>query len=104
MILVAISTTGQGELPANARSFWKSLRSVRLGPTSLQRVSFSSFGLGDSSYPQYANILLFFSALASDVFTNRFNWAHRKLYNRLVQLGAQVIHERGEADEQHPEG
>lgn len=34
----------------------------------------------------------------------RFNWASRKLYNRLVQLGAQPIHDRGEADEQHPEG
>lgn len=34
----------------------------------------------------------------------RFNWAHRKLYNRLVQLGAQPICDRGESDEQHPEG
>jgi sulfite reductase alpha subunit-like flavoprotein len=35
---------------------------------------------------------------------NRFNWAHRKLHNRLLQLGAQSIFERGESDEQHPEG
>lgn len=34
----------------------------------------------------------------------RFNYAHRKLYNRLIQLGAQSIFERGESDEQHPEG
>jgi sulfite reductase alpha subunit-like flavoprotein len=34
----------------------------------------------------------------------RFNWAHRKLYNRLVQLGARSICDRGEADEQYPEG
>jgi sulfite reductase alpha subunit-like flavoprotein len=34
----------------------------------------------------------------------RFNWAHRKLYNRLLQLGAQPICDRGESDEQHPEG
>jgi sulfite reductase alpha subunit-like flavoprotein len=34
----------------------------------------------------------------------RFNWAHRKLYNRLIQLGAQPVNERGESDEQHPEG
>jgi len=46
---------------------------------------FASFGLGDTSYPKY-------------------NWAHRKLYNRLVQLGAQPICDRGESDEQHPEG
>jgi hypothetical protein len=46
---------------------------------------FASFGLGDTSYPKY-------------------NWAHRKLYNRLLQLGAQPICDRGESDEQHPEG
>lgn len=33
-----------------------------------------------------------------------FNWAHRKLHNRLRQLGAWCFHDRGEADEQHPEG
>jgi hypothetical protein len=33
-----------------------------------------------------------------------FNWAVRKLYNRLVQLGAESICSRGESDEQHPEG
>ncbi|KAF1847337.1 sulfite reductase flavo protein alpha-component [Cucurbitaria berberidis CBS 394.84] len=46
---------------------------------------FASFGLGDTSYP-------------------KFNWAHRKLYNRLIQLGAQPVCDRGESDEQHPEG
>jgi len=46
---------------------------------------FASFGLGDTSYPKY-------------------NWAHRKLYNRLIQLGAQPVCDRGESDEQHPEG
>jgi len=34
----------------------------------------------------------------------RFNFAHRKLYNRLRQLGAEEFFERGEADEQHPDG
>lgn len=84
-MIFAISTTGQGELPANAQSFWRLLRSVRLPPGCLQSVRFTSFGLGDSSYP-------------------KFNWAHRKLYNRLAQLGAQPISDRGESDEQHPEG
>jgi sulfite reductase alpha subunit-like flavoprotein len=84
-VIFAISTTGQGDLPANAQSFWRLLRSVRLPPGCLQSVRFTSFGLGDSSYP-------------------KFNWAHRKLYNRLIQLGAQAISHRGESDEQHPEG
>ncbi|KAH6625591.1 hypothetical protein C7974DRAFT_203369 [Boeremia exigua] len=85
VVLVAISTTGQGDLPPNSQAFWKALRSVRLRPGCLQRMKFASFGLGDTSYPKY-------------------NWAHRKLYNRLVQLGAQPICDRGESDEQHPEG
>lgn len=54
-------------------------------PGCLAQVRFVSFGLGDSSYPQ-------------------FNWAHRKLYNRLRFLGAVPFNERGESDEQHPEG
>jgi sulfite reductase alpha subunit-like flavoprotein len=48
-------------------------------------MKFASFGLGDTSYP-------------------KFNWAHRKLYNRLIQLGAQPVCDRGESDEQQPEG
>ncbi|KAH0555947.1 hypothetical protein GP486_006111, partial [Trichoglossum hirsutum] len=83
--LVALSTTGQGDLPTNARSFWKRLLRKRLPPNYLQRVKFTTFGLGDSSYP-------------------RFNWAARKLHKRLTQLGAQEIYPRGEADEQHPDG
>lgn len=85
VVLIAISTTGQGDLPANAQAFWKMLRSVRLRLGCLHSVRFASFGLGDTSYP-------------------KFNWAHRKLYNRLVQLGAQSICDRCEADDQHPEG
>ena len=34
----------------------------------------------------------------------RFNWASRKLYKRLLQLGANELYSIGEADEQHPEG
>lgn len=35
---------------------------------------------------------------------DRFNWAIRKLYKRLLQLGANEIYPTGEADQQHPEG
>ncbi|KAF1972815.1 sulfite reductase flavo protein alpha-component [Bimuria novae-zelandiae CBS 107.79] len=85
VVLISISTTGQGELPANSQNFWRALRNARLRPGCLQHVWFASFGLGDTSYP-------------------KFNWAHRKLYNRLIQLGAQPICDRGESDEQHPAG
>ncbi|CAO2651666.1 Nn.00g042360.m01.CDS01 [Neocucurbitaria sp. VM-36] len=85
VVLISISTTGQGELPANSQTFWRALRSARLRPGCLHNMRFASFGLGDTSYPKY-------------------NYAHRKLYNRLIQLGAQPICDRGESDEQHPEG
>ncbi|KAJ5752079.1 hypothetical protein N7520_008996 [Penicillium odoratum] len=83
--IFVVSTTGQGDLPANARTFWKSLLLKKLPPTFLNGVNFASFGLGDSSYP-------------------KFNWAVRKLYKRLLQLGANDVYPTGEADQQHPEG
>ncbi|KAF2026923.1 NADPH dependent diflavin oxidoreductase-like protein 1 [Setomelanomma holmii] len=85
VVLIAISTSGQGDLPPNSQTFWRALRSARLRPGCLQQMKFASFGLGDTSYP-------------------KFNWAHRKLYNRLLQLGAQPICDRGECDDQQPEG
>ncbi|KAJ5317851.1 hypothetical protein PENANT_c004G08132 [Penicillium antarcticum] len=85
LTIFVASTTGQGDLPANARLFWKSLLLKKLPPTFLKGINFACFGLGDSSYP-------------------KFNWAIRKLYKRLLQLGANEIYPTGEADQQHPEG
>jgi sulfite reductase alpha subunit-like flavoprotein len=55
VVLVAVSTTGQGDLPANAQAFWKALRSARLAAGALSGVRFAAFGLGDSSYPKYVH-------------------------------------------------
>ncbi|KAI2034809.1 NAPDH-dependent diflavin reductase [Ophidiomyces ophidiicola] len=85
LTILAVSTTGQGDLPANGRLFWRSLLLKRLPNTFLHQANFAIFGLGDSSYP-------------------KFNWAARKLLKRLLQLGANEIFPSGEADEQHPEG
>ncbi|KAI1133625.1 riboflavin synthase domain-like protein [Nemania abortiva] len=85
LIVFVISTTGQGDLPKNARKFWKSLLRKRLPPNCLRQVNFTTFGLGDSSYYQY-------------------NWAARKLHKRLEQLGAVEFLPRGEADERHEDG
>jgi flavodoxin len=52
VVLIAISTTGQGELPQNSQLFWRALRSTRLRPGCLHKVRFASFGLGDTSYPK----------------------------------------------------
>ncbi|KAI0889046.1 riboflavin synthase domain-like protein [Annulohypoxylon maeteangense] len=85
LIIFVISTTGQGEIPRNAIKFWKSLLRKRLLPNCLQKVNFTTFGLGDSSYTKY-------------------NWAVRKLHKRLEQLGATEFFPRGEADERHQDG
>jgi sulfite reductase alpha subunit-like flavoprotein len=85
LVIFVVSTTGQGDVPQNARAFWKRVLSSALKPGILRRLQFSTFGLGDSSYPQY-------------------NIAHRALHARLVQLGAKSFCERGEGNEQHPEG
>jgi sulfite reductase alpha subunit-like flavoprotein len=54
LTIFVASTTGQGDLPANARSFWKSLLLKKLSSTFLAGTNFACFGLGDSSYPKYA--------------------------------------------------
>ena len=53
VVVVIISTTGQGDVPVNARNFWKSILRRKLPPTYLSNVRFTTFGLGDNSYPKY---------------------------------------------------
>ena len=81
LIVFSVSTTGQGDFPANARKFWTSLLRKKLGPTTLDDVKYALVGLGDSSYP-------------------KFNFAARKLDKRLHQLGAERLLDSCEADEQ----
>ncbi|KAF3902874.1 hypothetical protein AA313_de0208153 [Arthrobotrys entomopaga] len=78
-------TTGQGDMPENMQKFWRFLLRKKLPPNLLRDMKFTSFGLGDSTYP-------------------KFNWAVRKLHKRLLQLGAQDFYIRGEGDAQHEEG
>ena len=52
VIIIVTSTTGQGDLPVNARLFWKRLLRKKLPPDYLHAVRFTTFGLGDSSYPK----------------------------------------------------
>lgn len=85
IVIISISTTGQGELPTNARFFWKRLLRKKLPATHLAESRVAVFGLGDTSYPQY-------------------NWAALKLHKRLRQLGCTEFLSLAEGDEQHPEG
>jgi sulfite reductase alpha subunit-like flavoprotein len=50
LVIFAVSTTGQGDLPANGRSLWKSLLRKSLPPDYLRHVNFTTFGFGDRSY------------------------------------------------------
>lgn len=56
VLVVVISTTGQGDLPRNAQILFKKLRSRKLPTDALANCIFASFGLGDSSYPQYVTV------------------------------------------------
>lgn len=85
LVVIAISTTGQGDFPSNARKFWSSLLRRKLTANSLSGCQYAVVGLCDSSYP-------------------KFNLAGRKLHKRLQQLGAQPLVESCEADEQGEEG
>ena len=52
IVIIVTSTTGQGDLPVNARLFWRRLLRKKLPPDYLNAVRFIIFGLGDSSYPK----------------------------------------------------
>ncbi|CAO4382573.1 unnamed protein product [Caenorhabditis nigoni] len=72
VILFVVSTTGQGEMPPNMRKTWKSLLRKSLGNDFLRNTHCAVLGLGDSSYQKY-------------------NFAGKKLFRRLAQLGAKMM-------------
>lgn len=84
-LIVICSTTGQGELPRNSKKFMKFLLKKKLPNDLLNHIAFTTFGIGDSSYP-------------------KFNYAIKKIHARLLQLGCSELCTRCEADEQTPEG
>lgn len=79
ILIFICSTAGDGMVPYNMQAFWKSLKRKSL-PQLFSSTSFAVFGLGDSSYAKY-------------------NYAAKRLYNRLVQLGGTPLLERGEGDD-----
>ena len=81
MILFVTSTTGDGDVPPNMKSFWSFLLKKGLSGDSLSLLEYAVFGLGDSSY-------------------EKFNAAARKLNMRLKQLGAKEIIPIGLGDDQ----
>ncbi|XP_071820437.1 NADPH-dependent diflavin oxidoreductase 1-like isoform X2 [Apostichopus japonicus] len=85
LAVFVVATTGQGDEPDNMRKFWKFLLRKDLPKESLVRLKFAVLGLGDSSYP-------------------KFNFVAKRLYRRLLQLGASSLQQVGLADDQHDLG
>jgi len=80
-VVMIVATAGDGETPANMRSFWRFLLNRALPADSLSRLTVGVFGLGDSSY-------------------DKFNAAARRLSVRLKQLGAKHCVPLGLGDDQ----
>ncbi|XP_051963359.1 NADPH-dependent diflavin oxidoreductase 1 isoform X1 [Xyrauchen texanus] len=85
LVVFVCATTGQGDPPDNMKKFWRFLFRKSLPADSLCRVHCAVLGLGDSSYP-------------------KFNFVAKKLYKRLLQLGANMLQPVGLADDQHDLG
>ncbi|EJW84044.1 flavodoxin family protein [Wuchereria bancrofti] len=84
-VIFVVSTSGQGEMPASIRHNWRILCCKTLPKDLLQNVHLAVLGLGDSTYQKY-------------------NFAGKKLYRRLSQLGCSFLTNLALADDQHELG
>jgi sulfite reductase alpha subunit-like flavoprotein len=82
-VVVIVSTAGQGDFPPTVVAFWNMLR--RLDLPRLPSTPIAVFGCGDSSYERY-------------------NFAAKKVFKRLVQLGGVPMVPRGDGDDAHDAG
>ncbi|MFH4979849.1 hypothetical protein AB6A40_006558 [Gnathostoma spinigerum] len=80
-----VATSGQGEIPTGSRSNWKQLCRKSIPHDFLSVLKFAVLALGDSSY-------------------QKFNFAGKKVFRRLCQLGALPLFDIGLADDQHELG
>ena len=88
-----VSTAGQGDMPSNARHFFKGLSAAAEDPSSsdaaaLTSLRFAVFGLGDSHYWPKAEQRIFYNKASAD------------LDAALHAVGAQPLVERGLGDDQ----
>ncbi|KAA8492683.1 NADPH-dependent diflavin oxidoreductase 1 [Porphyridium purpureum] len=72
VVVLCVSTTGDGEAPLTMQHFWRRVRRKQLRSDALAGVRYALFGLGDSRYP-------------------KFNAVAKRLDVRLQQLGARRV-------------
>ncbi|TVU35201.1 hypothetical protein EJB05_17079 [Eragrostis curvula] len=84
-VVFVVSTTGQGDHPDSMKAFWRYLLRKDLTKQWLEGLHYAVFGLGDSGYQKY-------------------NFPAKKLDQRISDLGAERIVEKGLGDDQHPSG
>jgi sulfite reductase alpha subunit-like flavoprotein len=82
LVVLMVSTTGDGEVPRNMVHSWRSLLRKSITSDALSGVRFALYGLGDRGYG------------------DKFCAAARKLDARLQQLGANQLNPRVLADDQ----
>eukprot|EP00659_Diplonema_papillatum_P010104 gene10104-15533_t len=80
-----VSTTGQGDEPDDMKDTWRALKKKSCEPFPPGAVRYAVLALGDSSYEKY-------------------NFVGKMLHNRLKQLGAVPITDRGLCDDQDLNG
>ncbi|KAH9386039.1 uncharacterized protein NEMAJ01_0935 [Nematocida major] len=83
MAVFICSTTGDGDAPYNMQQFWKALKRKSLNGKF--DFYFAVIGLGDSNYTKY-------------------NYAGKRLFNRLQQVGGTPLCRRCDCDEMDPMG
>jgi sulfite reductase alpha subunit-like flavoprotein len=85
LMLCICSTTGQGDVPDNMIKFWRNIMKKGVPANLLLDLNICVVGLGSSSYEKY-------------------NFVAKKLYKRLIQLGAKPLIDVCLCDEQANEG
>ncbi|PVU99466.1 hypothetical protein BB559_000692 [Furculomyces boomerangus] len=89
LVIFVVSTAGQGEFPANGRTFWKAISSASINLSNLQ---YAVFGLGDSHYWPLKEDKIYYNKPSKD------------LDKRLAELSAQRLTDIGLGDDQDEDG
>lgn len=89
-LIIVVSTTGQGEIPLNGRTFWENFKDAN--DLDLSTLKFSVFGLGDSDYwPRKED-------------AHYYNKPSKDLYSKFKLYGGVELADLGLGDDQGADG